>query len=478
MKKAEKFLNLIGEIDLKYVEDAENAVKKNKEIKALTVDNENIGQATNIQIKRFRWFLPVAACFILALASIAAVVNFSKDNNPISESPIPNSTNITENINSSTKIDNIVTNENTDTTISVSSTESSETEVSEEINLDLPKLDLNTSDVGDGIFIGKDISNKVGDNLFYTDDGRKTMPVYKPVIDFYGQVPISGLTEEEMTEILTAHLEILGAEVSEEDKNIVYVSQLLNTEPPQENEPPLEIKEERPYNITYRLSDTFTVSINITGTVYYTYETPTILDNKLSEMVMPEEVYAVSEELYQKYSGELESFMTNPQITTSFVGFEANYRSAQYSIMEMGEKSKKFSRAHLSKVSFLISSVIGEPEQARLSEVAFNYIITPESMGDYPIISIEDAKQQLIDIKHYEELELTLQDLDNAVATQLVYTTPYSNYGQPNGINSPYYCFWIKRENKGYDALNLNTYQAYYMPAVDMSYISSTSSFW
>ena len=88
-------------------------------------------------------------------------------------------------------------------------------------------------------------------------------------------------------------------------------------------------------------------------------------------------------------------------------------------------------------------------------------------MGDYPLISVDEARELLL---NGGELPDTLETLsgDDIVGVELIYeTNEYDEYFVP------YYRFWLREENESViEALDgLAAFTWYCVPAVDPQYI-------
>lgn len=89
-----------------------------------------------------------------------------------------------------------------------------------------------------------------------------------------------------------------------------------------------------------------------------------------------------------------------------------------------------------------------------------------EKIGDYPIISVEEATELLIDGQYLTTVWEPFTDSQSIRDVELIYRSGHDK------IFMPYYRFFVelpsmKREN------GLNTYGAYYVPAIKSQYISN-----
>lgn len=89
----------------------------------------------------------------------------------------------------------------------------------------------------------------------------------------------------------------------------------------------------------------------------------------------------------------------------------------------------------------------------------------PEKIGDYPIISAEAAKQQLLQGEYITNVPYELPGETYVAKVELVYRT-----GEFGEYCMPYYLFYVELPNEQYG--ELKTYGAYYVPAVVSAFIS------
>lgn len=88
-----------------------------------------------------------------------------------------------------------------------------------------------------------------------------------------------------------------------------------------------------------------------------------------------------------------------------------------------------------------------------------------EKVGDYPIISAEDARQCLVDGKYITDVPYELPGKSYIQKTELVYRA-----GEFAEYCMPYYLFYVELPQERHG--ELKTYGAYYVPAVDPTFIS------
>jgi hypothetical protein len=88
-------------------------------------------------------------------------------------------------------------------------------------------------------------------------------------------------------------------------------------------------------------------------------------------------------------------------------------------------------------------------------------------VGDYPIISLAQAKKLLSKGKYITSVPDEMPDLKYVKKAELVYKT-----GELEEYYMPYYRFYVEMPNEE-NEYGLKTYGIYYVPAVDKAYISN-----
>ena len=90
-----------------------------------------------------------------------------------------------------------------------------------------------------------------------------------------------------------------------------------------------------------------------------------------------------------------------------------------------------------------------------------------KKLGDYPIISAKQAKALLLNGNYITTVPYEVADAKYIKKVELIYRA--SNYDE---VFMPYYRFYVELPEEKRDN-GLNTYGAYYVPAVESSYISN-----
>ena len=84
-------------------------------------------------------------------------------------------------------------------------------------------------------------------------------------------------------------------------------------------------------------------------------------------------------------------------------------------------------------------------------------------IGDYPIITVEEAKNRLLEQRYWTSATYP-PNQDNISKIELIYKT--SNYHK---YFAPYYCFWVSNGEKMQNGLEI--YSAFYISAIEEKYL-------
>lgn len=97
-------------------------------------------------------------------------------------------------------------------------------------------------------------------------------------------------------------------------------------------------------------------------------------------------------------------------------------------------------------------------------------------LGNYPIISAEEAKELLLDGRYFssvpaEELKTGEIRAEDVVKAELIYRS-----GNLSQIYQPYYCFYVQLQGSYVQAEGLQSVGCFYVPAVEAEYLTDFPS--
>lgn len=174
-----------------------------------------------------------------------------------------------------------------------------------------------------------------------------------------------------------------------------------------------------------------------------------------------EDKVAAADYLKSKYSQLIG--MEHPQVDVS--GGDYNIHNQQkYSIafFDAGESvAGQIVNYNFNRVEFSCD------DDGKLYLVRIDQPDLSKKLGDYPIISPEQAKELLLKGHYFTTVTCGISEATQIKKTELLYRT-----GEQEKCYMPYYRFYVELPEKE-QANGLKTYGAYYVPAVESSYISN-----
>lgn len=109
---------------------------------------------------------------------------------------------------------------------------------------------------------------------------------------------------------------------------------------------------------------------------------------------------------------------------------------------------------------------VGLDEKGNLTYIIIvNDLTYAEKIGDYPVISVEDAKNLLLDGYYLTSVPYDITDKHTIAGVELIYKNPL--YGE---YIVPYYRYYVELPEETHNSLKC--YGAYYVPAIEQDYIS------
>ena len=315
---------------------------------------------------------------------------------------------------------------------------------------DLEKLTISESEPGGFGFEGYmyyDDSELENDNPWDEKTEITKLPVYRNgAYDPSGAGLPLGLDEEQMRSLLDSAASALGVEVisteteTENDKNGAPVT--------------VELRAQTSNGSIYVMADG--------GVVYFLPGGGLALPEKYDFTLTNEktdEAHEIISYLANIYGGLLGFEKSTP---ASWGEYNTNgdfYR--RYSVYDShGTLTEKILNYNLRTASFFPSDD-GKLDAIRIN----NRLITAEKIGDYPIISAEEAKRLLLAGNYQTSVPYAMPGKEYVAKTELIYRA-----GRGDQMLMPYYRFYVllpDTEREG----GLKTYGAYYVPAVKGEYI-------
>lgn len=330
---------------------------------------------------------------------------------------------------------------------------------------DLPLLTI-TENAGEGMgfegYLAYDVSELVNANPWNENMEISTLPVYKNPVVYEDFCVVSGADFEKMEEFLIDVANRLGMEAG----SLVITDDM----PDQAEQEAIREKagEELPegyFNPRKLISevDGVRIEVDVTMSARIEFDPAIALSEEYHfEKQSYESMISVAKYLQEEYKDLIG--MENLQM--DIYGGDYNiYGQQSYSIAFFNKGStdeESLVNYNFNRVSFVINV------EGRLWIVRIQRPELSEKMGDYPIIDVRQAKELLMDGKYITSVPYELPGEGYIAKTELIYRT-----GESEKYFMPYYRFYVEIPEEGMIGDGMKTYGAYYVPAVESTYISN-----
>lgn len=332
---------------------------------------------------------------------------------------------------------------------------------------DLPMLYISEDTMAMGYegYMAYDASEHVNANPWREDMGLTTMPVYQNTLDYDDYFVASGVDFEKMQELLLEVACRFGLDVNQ---------LTINDDAPDEETRKKIIEKfnkvgdtvpEGYFNPTRLIIEAEGLKIEVDQTMMakVTFEPVVTLPEKynFTHYASYEDIAAVAEYLRTEYKDFIG--YENPQVNIH--GGDYNIYTQQMYCIEFfdasGNDTELIINYNFNRTTFYCDDE-GNLAMARIYQPDLS-----KKVGDYPIINSEQARELLSKGNYLTTVPYEMPGLEYVRKVELIYRT-----GELEEYYMPYYRFYVEspqeeREN------GLKTYGAYYVPAVESTYISN-----
>lgn len=331
---------------------------------------------------------------------------------------------------------------------------------------DLPLLTI-AEDTGEGMgfegYLAYDISELVNANPWNEEMEITVLPVYQNPIVYEDFCVMSGADFGKMEEFLLEIAERLGMETD----NLVITDDAPDEEEQEEIKRKAEGNLPEGYFNPRRLiaeAEGIRIEVDVTMSAKIEFDPATALPDRYHfEEPSYENMESAATFLREEYK-ELIG-MKNPQ--TDINGGDYNiYGQQSYGLAFFDKGStdeENLINYNFKRVSFVMD-VEGDLWIVRIGRPDLS-----KKAGDYPIINVGQAKELLLNGKYITSVPYEFPGESYIAKTELVYRT-----GEAEQYYMPYYRFYVEIPEEGGSGVEgMKTYGAYYVPAVESSYISN-----
>lgn len=331
----------------------------------------------------------------------------------------------------------------------------------------LPMLTISDDLAGRGYegYMANNISEIINANPWKKSSKISFLPVYENVLSYDENFIAWGADVDKMRELLLDVAHRLGI-----DTNNVIIT---DNSPDEQTKQMMTEKLENgggtvpegyfdPTALTIKTDEMeIQVDQSMTATVFF--DPPVSLPDKynFNHYAPRKDIAAVAEYLKKEYSEFIG--IENPQINI-YGGDYTIYGEQGYSIGffdDRGNAIEQIINYNFNRVTFHCDDN-GDLFIARIYQPDLS-----KKLGDYPIISVKQAEELLLNGNYITSVPYEVEQAKYIKKVELIYRA--GNYDE---VFMPYYRFYVELPEEKRD-VGLKTYGAYYVPAVESSYISN-----
>lgn len=317
-------------------------------------------------------------------------------------------------------------------------------------------------------YMAYDVSEIITANPWTEDSSISELPVYKNPLEYHSKSPsmlIGGIDVERMREQLLNVAERLGLDTSK-----LEVKEVTKSEQ--------ELQDLKEWYASYgeEIPDS---QLEPSQLVIETEGMRLDITPDLTTSIFFEPMAQLPEEYYTDAASTEDDYMKLAQYLQENYGALIDFESPQAEVVGGdytydGQRSFRY-------VSFFDAS---DSEEEAIFNYNFNRVIfyvdegkglttvrifaanQSQKAGDYPLITVDEAKEKLAEGQYKSTVPAAFPGLDYVARTELIYRT-----GQYETYFMPYYKFLVEIPEMAQDN-GLKTYGAFYVPAVEEEYLS------
>ena len=173
-----------------------------------------------------------------------------------------------------------------------------------------------------------------------------------------------------------------------------------------------------------------------------------------------EETRAAAEYLLEQYRGLLDMEKPQANVTGGDYTYSGEQRFGVKFFDAAGDQSQRIVNYNLNSASFSCN------DEGRLWIIRLNQPDLSQKVGDYPIISAEQARALLLAGNYVTSVPEEVPGEEYIARVELIYRC-----GRWDTYFMPYYCFYVELPDMALDN-GLKTFGVYYVPAVEGEYLS------
>lgn len=329
---------------------------------------------------------------------------------------------------------------------------------------DLPFLsitDEGSTGMGFEGYMAYDISDLVNGNPWNETTKLSTLPVYQNQLSYKENHTISGTNLAKMREFLVEIAGRLGLDTT----SLVIVDDVSGEEIKQNIIEKMDDDVWKvDFNVTKLISQTdgFKIQVDQTMTAEVFFEPAITLPEEYNfpHYATYEDITKLAKYIKDKYQGFIG--MKEPQQNIFGGDYGTDFRQNYYIEFYNAGKDEvdQIINYNFNRIAFYCSN-------GKLLLVRIYQPDLSQKLGDYPIITMDKARELLLNGNYITSVPYKVPGMDNIKKVELIYRT-----GDREKYYMPYYRFYVELPEEVYED-NLKIYGAYYVPAVEGTYLSN-----
>lgn len=323
-------------------------------------------------------------------------------------------------------------------------------------------MDFSAYGAGFGGEMAYDVSELISGNPWSESDYFPALPVYRnPInIDAHNNFKVTGMDIEKMWEVLQDTIDRLGLDNAGLEMTGPSIS-LDSSEPIAIEEAEVSAK-----------GDGIELTVDASLTVEIIFDPPVTLPDSYNNYYNAsyEEEAALGEYLQDAFSNLIG--WNEPIFVVAGGGYDiyGNQSYMKFYYNGEGDLTEKFLNYNFHRIAFYGNSYGNQLDRIRIFQRDRS-----QKLGDYPIITVEKARELLLEGKYVTSVPYEVPGEEYVASVELLYST-----GEMDEYFMPYYRFYVelpeeRDTNQEAQKRGLLTYGIYYVPAVEEKYLDGKS---
>lgn len=317
-------------------------------------------------------------------------------------------------------------------------------------------------------YMAYDVSEIISANPWTEDSQISELPVYKNPLEYHSKSPsmlIGGIDVERMREQLLNVAERLGLDTSNlEVKEVTMSEQELQSLkewyanfgekiPAGQLEPSQLVIETDGMRLD--------ITPDLTTSIFFEPMAELPEEYCTDDTATEEDYLKLAQYLQENYGALIDFESSQAEIVGGDYTYDGQRSFRNVSFFEGADSAEEsIINYNFDRVSFYVD------EGSNLMVIRVFATDQSQKVGDYPLITVDEAKEKLAEGQYKSTVPAAFPGLDHVARIELIYRT-----GQNETYFMPYYRFLVEIPEMAQDN-GLKTYGAFYVPAVEDEYLS------